>query len=153
MGQRNGVSLRQSCRRVAKRGAIMVERYTPAHQVKRARRELTFLRTRLGPVIRDIHRKIAGKPALEARALPMPCLAVRVRFQDHRQRGPKLCALHTPEVECIGKGKARVPYEFGCKVSIASSATNPIPDALSGAPYDPIGPKNLTRSSRPTSKL
>ena len=42
-----------------------------------------------------------------------------MRFQDHRQRGPKVYALHAPEVECIGKGNARSPYEFGCKVSVA----------------------------------
>jgi hypothetical protein len=35
-----------------------------------------------------------------------------VRLQDHRQRGPKVYALHAPEVECIGKGKARAPYEL-----------------------------------------
>ena len=28
-------------------------------------------------------------------------------------------------VECIGKGKARTPYEFGCKVSVATPATKP----------------------------
>jgi len=39
---------------VAKRAAIMVARYTHAHQFKRTRRELKFLRTRLGRVIRDI---------------------------------------------------------------------------------------------------
>lgn len=27
-------------------------------------------------------------------------------------------ALHPPEVECIGKGKACKPYEFGVKVSV-----------------------------------
>jgi IS5 family transposase len=40
----------------------------------------------------------------------------------HRQRPKdknKLYALHAPEVECIGKGKARQPYEFGVKVSLA----------------------------------
>jgi IS5 family transposase len=31
----------------------------------------------------------------------------------------RLYALHAPEVECIGKGKARCPYEFGVKVSLA----------------------------------
>lgn len=31
----------------------------------------------------------------------------------------KLYALHAPEVECIGKGKARVRYEFGVKCSLA----------------------------------
>jgi IS5 family transposase len=33
----------------------------------------------------------------------------------------KLYAFHAPEVECIGKGKARTRYEFGCKTSIATT--------------------------------
>ena len=51
--------------------------------------------------------------------------------------------MHAPEVECIGKGKARAPYEFGCKVSIATPATAPKggqfvlhAKALHGNPYD-----------------
>ena len=101
------------------RGDI-VGRYTHAHQFKRARRELKFLRIRLGRVIRDIRRKIGDDEALTGCFADLLALAVRVRFQDHRQRGPKVYSLHAPEVECIGKGKARAPYEFGCKVSIAT---------------------------------
>ena len=143
LARRNDVPLRQSYRRVAKRAAIMVGRYTQAHQFKRARRELKFLRTRLGRVIRDIRRKITGNDALTERFATLLALAIRVRFQDHRQRGPKVYALHAPEVECIGKGKARAPYEFGCKVSIATPATKPKggqfvlhAKALHGNPFD-----------------
>ena len=50
-------------------------------------------------------------------------LAVKVRHQQQRQRGPKVYSLHAPEVECIGKGKARAPYEFGCKVTPESGRT------------------------------
>jgi transposase, IS5 family len=143
LARRNDVRLRQSYRRVAKRAAIMVGRYTHAHQFKRARRELKFLRIRLGRVIRDIRRKIAGHDALTERFADLLALAIRVRFQDHRQRGPKVYALHAPEVECIGKGKARAPYEFGCKVSIATPVTKPKggqfvlhAKALHGNPFD-----------------
>ena len=143
LAARNGVPLRQSYRRVAKRAAIMVGRYTHAHQFKRARRELRFLRTRLGRVIRDIRRRIDGNEALKQRFANLLALAHRVRFQDHRQRGPKVYSLHAPEVECIGKGKARAPYEFGCKVSIATPATKPKggqfvlhTKALHGNPFD-----------------
>jgi IS5 family transposase len=66
--------------------------------VKRARRALKFLRIRLGRVIRDIRRKIAGNEALEERFADLLALAVRMRFQDHRQCGPKIYALHAPEV-------------------------------------------------------
>jgi len=143
LARRHQVRLRQSYRRVAKRAAIMVGRYTHAHQFKRARRELKFLRVRLGRVIRDIRRKIAGNELLEERFADLLALAVRVRLQDHRQRGPKVYALHAPEVECIGKGKARAPYEFGCKVSVATPATKPkggqfvlYAKALHGNPFD-----------------
>jgi IS5 family transposase len=143
LAKREGVELRQSYLRVAKRAAIMVGRYTHAHQFKRARRELKFLRTRLGRIIRDIRRKIEGDSALEDRFGPLLDLAVRVRHQEQRQRGPKVYSLHAPEVECIGKGKARAPYEFGCKVSIATPVTQPRggqfvlhAQALHGNPFD-----------------
>ena len=62
---------RQSHLRVAKRAAIMVGRYTHAHQFKRANRQLKFLRTRLGQLIRDINRKVAGDPTLSERFAPL----------------------------------------------------------------------------------
>ena len=143
LARRTNVPLRQTYRRVAKRAAIMVGRYIHAHQFKRARRQLKFLRIRLGRVIRDIRRKIAGDEALRQRFADLLALATRVRFQDHRQRGPKVYSLHAPEVECIGKGKARAPYEFGCKVSLATPATKPKggqfvlhTKALHGNPFD-----------------
>ena len=40
--------------------------------------------------------------------------AERIRTQQRHDKN-KLYALHAPEVECIGKGKARKPYEFGVK--------------------------------------
>jgi len=143
LARRHGVELRQSYVRVAKRAAIMVGRYSHAHQFKRARKMLKFLRTRLGRVIRDVNRKIDGDAALEERFRPLLILAGQVRAQDHRQRGPKVYSLHAPEVECIGKGKARAPYEFGCKVSVATPVTQPNGGqfvlharALHGNPYD-----------------
>src|SRR6201997_1474488 len=81
LAKRNGVLLRQSYLRVAKRAAIMVGRYTHAHQFKRARRELKFLRTRLGRIIRDIRRKIAGNERLATRFAPLLDRARRVRMQ------------------------------------------------------------------------
>lgn len=139
----NGVTLRQSYLRVAKRAAIMVGRYTHAHQFKRANRELRFLRKRLGRLIRDVGRKVAGSAELVERFGPLRSLAVRVLFQHQRQRGQKVYSLHAPEVECIGKGKARAPYEFGCKVSVATPVMRPKggqfvlhSKALHGNPFD-----------------
>jgi transposase, IS5 family len=49
-----------------------------------------------------------------------------VRYQEQRQRGPKVYS-HASEVECIGKGNARAPCEFVCNVSIATLAANSAP--------------------------
>ena len=56
---------------------------------------------------------------------------------------PKVYSLHAPEVECIGKGKAHRPYEFGVKVSVATTLRRSKGGqfvthvaALPGNPYD-----------------
>lgn len=44
-----------------------------------------------------------------------------------------------PEVECISKGKARTPYEFGVKVSIATTLKEGLVvgmRSMPGNPYD-----------------
>ncbi|MCK1312124.1 IS5 family transposase, partial [Bradyrhizobium sp. 23] len=121
LARRHAVRLRQSYSRVAKAAAMMAGRYAHAKQFSRHQRQLRILRSRLGRIIRDIRRKIEGQPALEeAFALPLG-RAVQIRSQQQRQRGWKLYSFHAPEVECIGKGKAAAPYEFGVKASIVSN--------------------------------
>jgi IS5 family transposase len=121
LASKHGVRLRQSYVRVAKRAAMMAGRYAHAKQFNRHRRELRILRTRLGRLIRDIGRKIAGQDSLDAAfALPL-ARASQIRSQQQRQRGWKLYSFHAPETECIGKGKASAPYEFGVKVSIVTT--------------------------------
>src|SRR6187399_2349343 len=115
-----GVSLRQSYARVGKLALIKHQRYAHAHQFKRANRSLRKLKTYLGRVIRDIERRIVGNEDLREAFVRPLFLARRVLEQDRRQRGRKVYSLHAPEVECIGKGKAHRPYEFGVKVSVAT---------------------------------
>jgi transposase, IS5 family len=126
LAEREGVPLRQSNRPVAKRAATTVGRYSHAPQFKWMRRELKFLRIRLGRVIREHPRKIDGNANLQARFGPLLDLAIKIRLHDHRQRSAKVYSLHALElVEYIGKGKAHAPYEFGCKVSVATPVTQP----------------------------
>ena len=82
---------------------------------------MRFLRTRLGRLIRDIGRRIRGKPEREAAFAAPLSRAMQIRSQRQRQRGWKLYSFHAPEVECIGKGKAQAPYEFGVKVSVVTT--------------------------------
>jgi len=143
LARQHGVQLRQSYVRVAKWAAMMAGRYAHAKQFKRHRRELRVLRTRLGRIIRDIRRKIDGNATLEDAFTTPLARAEQIRSQQQRQRGWKLYSFHAPEVECIGKGKARAPYEFGVKVSIVTTnARSPggqfvlHAKALPGNPYD-----------------
>ena len=120
LAKAHGVVLRQSYARVGKIALIQSQRYAHAKQFRRANRALRRLRTMLGRVIRDLTRKIHGNENLErVFALPLS-LARRVKDQRQRERGRKIYSLHAPEVECIGKGKAHKPYEFGVKVSVAT---------------------------------
>jgi IS5 family transposase len=143
LAQLTGVGLRQSYARVGKFALIQHQRYAHAKQFKRANRTLRKLRTYLDRVIRDIGRKIERNGGLEAAFAQLLLLARRVREQQQRQRGPKVYSLHAPEVECIGKGKAHRPYEFGVKVSVATTLKHckggqfvTHVKALPGNPYD-----------------
>jgi len=140
-----GIKLRQSYGRVGKFALIKHQRYAHAKQFKRANRALRTLRTYLGRVIRDVARKREGNVNLlhEIALNRMLALARRVLDQKQRQRGPKVYSLHAPEVECIGKGKAHRPYEFGVKVSVATTQAHAKGGqfvthvkALPGNPYD-----------------
>jgi IS5 family transposase len=141
--QKLGVALRQSYRRVGKFALIKHQRYAHAKQFKRANRSLRKLKTYLGRVIRDIRRKTASNDGMREALLRPLYLAERVLSQDRRQRGRKVYSLHAPEVECIGKGKAHRPYEFGVKVSVATTVKHSAGGqfvahvaAMPGNPYD-----------------
>jgi IS5 family transposase len=80
---------------------------------------------------------------LEAKFAWLLSLARRLRAQERGQRGPKIYSPHAPEVECIGKGKPHKPYEFGVKVSVATTLKRSKGGqfvahvkALPGNPYD-----------------
>ena len=112
-----GVKLRQTYVRVAKKAAIMVSRYAHAKQFKRMRRKLRKLRTWLGRVIRDLRRKVARPDEFLEELLG---LCERLHKQQKHDK-KKLYSLHEPEVMCISKGKAHKRFEFGQKVSVATT--------------------------------
>lgn len=76
----------------------------------------------LGRVIRDIERKAQDNTTtLTAKMVELLVLAKRLKAQQKNSKD-KVYAIHSPEVACIAEGKARNPYEFGAKVSIAVTA-------------------------------
>lgn len=143
LARKAGLELRQTYVRVGKFALIQHQRYAHAKQFKRAGKVLRKLKTYLGRTVRDIERQIDGDEQLRAIFLWPLYQAKTVMEQKQRQRGRKIYSLHADEVECIGKGKAHKPYEFGAKVSVATTLNRSKGGqfalhamALPGNPYD-----------------
>ena len=129
--KRCGIALRQS---FAKEGKALKRKaggYAHAKQFKRLHRTVKRQRTIVGKLIREVRSRLstgafntAAAPTTGAGLGPLAALytllerADRIRTQQPKDKN-KLYALHAPEVECISKGKARIRYEFGVKVSLA----------------------------------
>ena len=116
-----GIRLRQNYNRQAPRLAVQVGRYAHAKQLRRMKATLKSLRSLISRVWRDIDRKLDRQDeATAARAEAILARVKRVLTQKPKDKN-KLYSLHAPEVECITKGKARQPYEFGVKVTVATT--------------------------------
>lgn len=152
--KRAGIACKQAYAQEGKTLRRKVGGYARAKQFKRLRKTLKRQGTILGVVMRELQRKqgadkaavaAGGAPAHEAsspKALSdlatLMERAERIRNQQRNSKD-KLYALHAPEVECISNGKARNPFEFGVKVSLAvTHKRGPMVDARSfaGNPYD-----------------
>ena len=131
--------MRQNYNREAPRLALQVGRYAHARHFKRMRGALRTLRTRVGRVHRDIERQMDKVPEQQQAELKeLLCRTRRILTQKPKDKN-KLYALHAPEVECIAKGKARTPYEFGVKVSIVTTHKEGLvvgARSMPGNPYD-----------------
>lgn len=124
--KRCGIQLKQTFAKEGKELRRKAGGYAHAKQFRRLKRTVKRQRTVLGIVMREVRRKLAapGFAATHAKALSDLTMwlerAERVRTQKVHDKN-KLYALHAPEVECIGKGKARKPYEFGVKAAVVAS--------------------------------
>ena len=140
LAQEAGVDLRQSYARLAPRLALQVGRYAHAKQFKRMRKALKRLKGYTGRVMRDLRRHLQDIPegGLRDRIIAKLALVSQLLHQQPKG-GDKIYALHEPEVDCISKGKARVRYEFGCKVSVATTLDEGFVVGMrsfAGNPYD-----------------
>ena len=142
LAKKNNVELRQSYVRVSKQLLVKTGRYLHAKQMNRAKKTSKKMKTYLGRIIRDISRKIATDDGVKE-VFSLALEKAKKIFLQKREDSEKLYSWHAPEVECISKGKAHKPYEFGCKVSLITNI-NPAPAghfilhtaALHGRPYD-----------------
>lgn len=130
-----GIVLRQSYTFKGKHEAHRCSRLLHARQHNRAKTSIKRQKRYLARVIRDVKRKC---PNPEGKLLESLKLAMRVFLQDRKSEN-KIYSLHEPHVECISKGKARKPYEFGNKVSFTVTAKDPWiigAKAFFGNPFD-----------------
>jgi IS5 family transposase len=140
--RKHGIKLRQSFMRLAPRAQKEAARLMHTGGHKQGMRWVRKLRTWLGRLIRDIERKIASDKVTEAQFATVLERSRKI-FEQKKTDKNKLYALHAPEVECIGKGKARTRYEFGVKTSIATINEKAKggqfivgSQAMAGNPYD-----------------
>ena len=121
LAKKHGVGLRQSYLRIAKRAAMMAGALCACRNSSTATTASCAFCASSWPDHPRHRRRIAGDAPLEA-AFSWPLSrADQIRSQQQRQRGWKLYSFHAPEVECIGRGKASAPYEFGVKASIVTT--------------------------------
>ncbi|TXC79643.1 IS5 family transposase [Paraburkholderia azotifigens] len=136
---RHGLKLRQNYNREAPRLAAQIGRYAHAKQFRRMKKSLRTLRSRVGRVMRDVQRQLDQvDEAARATLGELINRTKRILTQKPKDKN-KLYALHAPEVECLSKGKARKPYEFGVKVSIVTTHREGLVvgmRSMPGNPYD-----------------
>ena len=138
LAQKFSIPLRQSYSRLGPKALRQAASYAHARQFKRAKKEIRRLKTYLGRVYRDILRNILGYPDLHGEFHEEFELTERMLVQQ-RQYKEKLYSIHAPEVECIAKGKIHKKYEFGVKVSVATTSRDNFivgMQALPGNPFD-----------------
>ena len=120
--KKEGISLRQTYEKEAKICAIEYSRKSHAKQYRRAKKPLGRVKTILGRVSRDIARKVENP----TRRLQWLLGVAAALFNQKKNSKNKIYSIHAPEVKCISKGKAHKRYEFGNKVSIATTTENNI---------------------------
>jgi len=137
-----GIDLKQTYVKEGKELRRKAGGYAHAKQYRRLRRTVKRQRTILGILIREVQRKLPEVQPESAVSLnrlgTLLERAEKIRTQQPKDKN-KLYALHAPEVECIGKGKARKPYEFGVKASFAVTHKNGLmvgARTFPGNPYD-----------------
>ena len=139
MAKRAGLKLKLTHEREGKTLRRKAAGYAHAKQFKRVKRTLRRQRTILGSLLREVRRKMDGLTE-QARLQLGVWLERAERIHTQRPHDKnKLYALHAPEAECIGKGKARKPYEFGVKVSLAVTYKRGLmvgARSFTGNPYD-----------------
>lgn len=156
--KRAGIVLKQTFAKEGKELRRKASGYAHAKQFRRMRKTVKRQRTILGVVMREVERKLETQTAVPSslKAIrdlrTLPARAERIRTQERKDKN-KLYALHAPGVECLAKGKARKPYEFGVKVSLAVTHKQGKMVGAKSFPGNPYDGHTLARQIEQTNSL
>lgn len=115
IAEKENIELRQSYTRTLKKLSVDQRFRNHPKNYKKARKADRKVKTIAGRLVRELERKLPG--GLYATQLVLFKKVLSQKRNDH----DKIYSLHEPHVQCISKGKEHKKYEFGSKVSIATT--------------------------------
>ena len=121
---KHNIALRRTYVKEIKNLRLAIRHFRHNKKRSKARRALKRLRTIAHSLIRELQRKLPGYCLFDTCQKDF-LFYQRVLNQQPKDKN-KIYALHEPQVYCIAKGKDHKPYEYGNKVSIASTANSNI---------------------------
>ncbi|MCF6228634.1 MAG: IS5/IS1182 family transposase, partial [Planctomycetes bacterium] len=81
------------------------------------RAAVKWLKNRVLRLVRELYRKLEH---IDESLKSLLDIATRIARQEKKSKN-KIYSIHEPDTKCISKGKAHKKYEFGQKVSVATT--------------------------------
>ena len=120
IAKKHGIQQRRTYNKEVKSLRLDIRHFRHVKKRAKARRALKRLRTIAGVLIRELRRRLSKYCLFEHYQKDF-LLYERVLSQKPKDKN-KIYSLHEPQVYCIAKGKDHKQYEYGNKVSVASTA-------------------------------
>ncbi len=120
LAKAHGIQQRRTDEREVKALRLNIRHFRHVKRRAKARKALKRLRTIAHALIRELRRTLPQSLLFDAYQKDF-LFYERVLHQQPKDSN-KIYSLHEPHVYCIGKGKDHKPYEYGNKVSIATTA-------------------------------
>ena len=124
LAKQGGIQQRRTYAKEVKNLRLDLRHFRHVKKRKKAKRALKRLRTIANTLIRELRRKLPKNEQFELLEKDF-ALYEKVLAQQPKDKN-KIYSLHEPHVYCIAKGKDHVQYEYGNKVSVASTAKSNI---------------------------
>jgi len=124
LAKKQGIQQRRTYVKEVKNCRLAIRHFRHVKKRAKAKKALTRLRTIAHKQIRELRRRLPSYLLFESIQKDF-LFYERVLAQQPKDKN-KIYALHEPQVYCIGKGKDHKQYEYGNKVSIATTAKSNI---------------------------